>query len=267
MADVSFTLILAAFALFTTIYIAAVIVFKRYPALNLHTGLDPYKAASRITAITHSSCLLPFVAGRLLSLAPHFPYLAANTPLDCHVMSFSFAYFAQDVLHFALYEPGDMVLLLHHIICILFYTSVLHARIGGTAMLAAVLMGELTNPLQCVWYLSKLSGCQWLYERVSPLFTGCFLAVRVLVVPVWVVDIVTGYMGGWRRGELGVWYAWGWSAMSVAMMLGSWAWSWSLLNGYMKMRRKRGRVAAPAEKRAVGGDEFASVAGASSKYE
>ena len=267
MSDVSFTLILAAFVLFAFIYVASVIVFKRYPSLHLHAGLDPYKAASRITAITHSSCLLPFVAARMLSLAPHFPYLAANTPLDCHVMAFSFAYFAQDVIHFLLYEPGDTTLLLHHIVCILFYTSVLHARIGGTAMLAAVLMGELTNPLQCVWYLSKLSGCQWLYQLVSPLFTVCFLAVRVVVVPVWVVDIVLSYMAGWRRGELGVWYACGWSVMSVAMMLGSWAWSWQLLNGYLRKRQKRGRVTA-GEQRAVGGDEFVSAAGSSShKYE
>ena len=153
MPDVSFTLIVAAFTVFTAIYIVAVIAFKRFSLMNLHVGLDPYKAASRITAITHSSCLLPFVGGRLLSLYPHFPYLAANTPLDCHVMAFSFAYFAQDILHFVLVEPQDTTLLLHHIICILFYTSVLHAHVGGTAMLAAVMMGELTNPLQCVWYV------------------------------------------------------------------------------------------------------------------
>jgi len=266
MADISFTLIIAAFSLFSLIYVAAVLTFKRFPALNLHTGLDPYKAASRITAITHSSCLLPFVAGRLLSLYPHFPYLAANTALDCHVMAFSFAYFAQDILHFVLVEPNDTTLLAHHIVCITFYTSVLHAHIGGTAMLAAVLMGEVTNPLQCVWYLSKLSSCTAVYQWVSPIFTGSFLVVRVLVVPVWVVDIVRGYVEGWRRGELGGVYAVCWSAMSVAMMLGSWVWSWQLLTGYMRMRAKRGRVT-PGEKRSVGGDEFASVVGASSKYE
>ena len=266
MPDVSFTLILAAFLVFSAIYAAAVQVFKRYPALNLHKSLDPYKAASRITAITHSSCLLPFVAARMCSLFPHFPYLAANSPLDCRVMAFSFAYFAQDIVHFVLVEPHDTTLLLHHIICILFYTSVLHAHVGGVAMLAAVLMGELTNPLQCVWYLAKLSRATQLYERVSPVFTFSFLAVRVLLVPVWVVDIVRAYVGGWRRGELGAWYAVCWSAMSVAMMLGSWAWSWSLLSGYLKMRAKRGR-STPGELRAVGGDEFQSVAGASSKYE
>ena len=105
-----------------------------------------------------------------------------------------------------------------------------------------------------------------MYQWVSPLFTACFLAVRVLVVPVWVVDIVRSYMDGWRRGELGGWYAGGWSAMSVAMMVGSWVWSWQLLNGYLRMRQKRGRVT-PGEKRAVGGDEFVSVSGTSSKYE
>ena len=115
-------------------------------------------------------------------------------------------------------------------------------------------------------YLSKLSGWQACYQWVSPIFTACFLVVRVVVVPVWVVDIVSSYMDGWRRGQLGAGYAWGWSAMSVAMMLGSWAWSWQLLGGYLRMRAKRGRVT-PGEKRAVGGDEFASVVGATSKYE
>ena len=269
MSELSFSLIIVGFLGFSVLYAAAVLLFKSCPALNLHIGLSPYKAASRITALCHSSLLLPVVSYRLYSLWPHLPYLAANTGVELQLMSFSFSYFSHDLLHFLLVEPSDSVLLLHHLIAIGFYTSVIHAQQGGVAMLAALLMGEATNPLQCLWYLSKLSHSTSLYLLVSPVFTACFLLMRVIVVPLWVADIIPAYVAGWREGRLGGGYALGWSCMSVGMTVGSWLWSWQLAKGFLKVwKRKEGpdrQSAATADAQHVPG-EFAAVKGSAYKY-
>ena len=269
MSELSFSLIIVGFFGFSLLYAAAVMVFKSFPALNLHIGLSPYKAASRITALCHSSLLLPFVWSRLYSLWPHLPYLAPNAGVELQLMSFSFSYFSHDLLHFLLVEPSDSVLLLHHLIAIGFYTSVIHAQQGGVAMLAALLMGEATNPLQCLWYLSKLSNSTTLYLLVSPVFTVCFLLMRVVVVPLWVADIIPAYYAGWRDGRLGGGYALCWSLMCVGMTVGSWLWSWQLAKGFLKMwKGKDGKdrlSGGKADVQHVPG-EFAAVKGSASKY-
>ena len=265
MMELNWPLLCGSFCFFNLVYFTSVRLFRAFPQLHLSKGDAPYKAASRITALCHSTTLLPFLLYRLPSLHPqHIPFLSSPSPLDLSLLSFSLSYFTQDTLHFLLYEPTDTTLLLHHLISILFYTSILHTHLAGPAALAAIAMGELTNPLQCVWYLAKLCGSGRVYGVVSPVFTVAFVGMRVGVVPWWVWEIVRQFGEGWRRGEVGGGWAVMWSGMAVAMMLGSWVWSWQLSVGFLRWWTKRKGTAVSPLPPAT---DFASVKTPPAKFE
>jgi len=139
---------------------------------------------------------------------------------------------------------------LHHIIAEVFNVWVLYLGMGGLSTIAALAMGELTNPLQAVWFLSKEMGYFKAHYRISVVFTWSFTASRVLLVPPWVAHILYSYHS--KPNALPLPTLVGWSILPLIVMFGGFLWSHSLIRGLPRLRdrlRDRELAASTANER------------------
>lgn len=229
------------FVSFNIIYMTSYFAFKHVPSLGFSFTNQPIKAASRVTAMVHSTSLLPFVTYFVIQsinypiTTPLLNYVSPLTSFELTLLSWSASYFFQDFFHFILFERNDLFLLFHHIFSLVFFWSVYHLNVGGLAMCVAILTGESTNPLQTIWTLAKIGHHERVFDFISPIFTVTFIFMRSFVVPVWVFDIiVNGFVPAVNKGTLPVIYAIGWSFLCVAMTIGGLIWSVQLAKGFKK---------------------------------
>jgi len=114
----------------------------------------------------------------------------------------------------------------------------LSSSIGGQSMCVAQFLGEITNPLQSLWFISKIGNHLKLYNFLSTPFTICFMLIRVIVLPPIVYEIILQYYYGAAIGKLSYFNYYIWSAMCASMMVGGWIWSYKLVKGLIKFRNK-----------------------------
>jgi len=236
------------FLVFTCLYFISVVVFKKISWLSLSSSSLPFLAASRITAIVHSSLLVSFLVSRLFfsreqtSTSIHEPdYLEPLKSIDLLLFFWSSAYFIQDLLHLLVLEHGDLAMILHHLGCLLYIATVIAVGRGGLPMLLALFLGETTNPIQSIWALAKLSNRMALYRALSPIFTFVFVFVRALLVPMCVCFIIFGKKGFVRHASSNLVspsLLLFWTVIILSMMIGSLSWAYKVTRGYLRMRRK-----------------------------
>jgi hypothetical protein len=236
-------LVVAVAILLLGIYFASVSFLNSTPFLNLcceSSGKHQFRAynsASRIIGTCHFLVVVPGSAYALWNTYPWL-YSSVNSDLETFIMQISFAYFLADFYHFWFYERDDIPLLLHHMTCILFFAHVLGLGCGGQAAMVAILTGEVTNPLQSAWFLSRQAENHALTAKLSPVFTAAFTGVRIIILPVWCFDVCRGLIGGVGRGDLGPVVAAWWIFMMVCMVLGSVFWTYKILLGFKSYTKK-----------------------------
>jgi len=235
---------------FLSIYDIALRLLNKYPARGLHndpadksTKYRAHSAASRFMGIAHSSTVAPLSILCLYYAWPNWNYTGPLSYIEERTIEITFAYFMADLVHFVLYEPDDYLLLVHHAICVGFFSHVSYLHKGGLAAMVAICTGEVTNPLQSSWFLAKLSGNKKLYGQLSGFFTTAFFILRVLILPPWAYFLIRDFFAGAQRGDITFGTAYGWSGTVLFMCLASWAWSYLICAGYRKFRAKQHKEA------------------------
>ena len=54
----------------------------------------------------------------------------------------------------------------------------------------ATVVGEVTNPMQQLWLISKDVGQLEFHNKLSPVFTYFFVIVRCVLTPLWSSDVI-----------------------------------------------------------------------------
>ena len=70
---------------------------------------------------------------------------------------------------------------------------------GALTCAVATVVGEVTNPMQNVWFLAKDTGAAALHAALSPVFTYFFVFVRVVLTPLWSTHGVAATAAGAAR--------------------------------------------------------------------
>ena len=152
-----------------------------------------WPTASRFLGMTHSFFVLYYSIPYLMNHYPNYYYLNHNTDMEEFICHISMAYFIVDMYHFIKYESNDFLMFLHHIICILFISSVLYYKTSALSLLVGLAWGELTNPIMSTWYISKQLKYIKFHNFMSHIFTWTFFIVRILIIPFWIWDIYQDY--------------------------------------------------------------------------
>lgn len=78
----------------------------------------------------------------------------------------------------------------HHFACCWYASTCLWLGFGAETAAVAQVMGEMTNPMQNIWFISKDLNKMGIYAALSPIFTYWFVAVRVILTPIWSADVI-----------------------------------------------------------------------------
>ena len=77
-----------------------------------------------------------------------------------------------------------------HFACCLYAGTCLYLGIGAETAAVATVVGEVTNPMQQLWFISKDVGQLEFHGKLSPIFTYFFVIVRCVLTPIWSVDVI-----------------------------------------------------------------------------
>ena len=77
----------------------------------------------------------------------------------------------------------DYIFLLHHVLIIIVYYITLKYDYGSKLVIYTIFWGELTNPLQITWGLSRYFKYTKFEEYLFPVFSFNFIVIRTLVIP------------------------------------------------------------------------------------
>ena len=95
---------------------------------------------------------------------------------------FSASYFIYDSI-FILINKCDLMFLGHHSIILLIYYITVSNNIGAKFIMYSIFLGEITNPLQITWCISRVLKYNKLTDYIFPIFSFNFIIVRTFVIP------------------------------------------------------------------------------------
>ena len=103
---------------------------------------------------------------------------------DNHIklIYFSASYFIYDII-FILINKCDLMFLGHHSIILFIYYITLSNNIGAKFIMYSIFLGEITNPLQITWCISRVLKYNKLKDYIFPIFSFNFIIVRTFIIP------------------------------------------------------------------------------------
>jgi len=130
-------------------------------------------------------------------------------------------------------EDWPLLLTVHHVTCFAYVGACLHLGVGAQTAAVATVMGEITNPLHNLWWISKdVPGLEDLYATLSPIFTYVYCIIRCLIAPVVSADVVYFLIG--VPNAFGLEISVVFAALCVLVNAGGIMWARNLWIGYHK---------------------------------
>ncbi|GAA0159614.1 hypothetical protein LIER_16348 [Lithospermum erythrorhizon] len=118
------------------------------------------------------------------------------------VLDYSIAYFIMDILHYMLFIPSEIIFIAHHLATLyLLLTCRYVVCHGAVAILAVLILAEITSPCQNSWSLARLRkgdslGANKVYESLSPIFFTYYSMVKMVLGSILVYKIAVFFMSG-----------------------------------------------------------------------
>lgn len=165
-----------------------------------------------------------------------------NTPMQSLILEFSLAYMIFDFIYMVSFEPGDYLMLGHHILAGAYNAVALHLKFGAISAILPFFMGELSSPLFNIFNVSKSlrSSRAWaakIFPIASTLFTFAFLLCRSVIGP----PIMSWFVYHMLVNSSHIPRIWSiFMSLTVTIgMIGSQIWAFKLFRGWRKMISKR----------------------------
>jgi len=134
--------------------------------------------SNNIVSLTHA---LVTIGGSTYILYNNDEYISNS--LSIKLINFSASYFIYDCL-FMLMNNFSLVFFLHHIIILGVYYISLTYDYGYKIVILTLFWGEITNPLQITWFLSRELNYKKLEHYIFPVFSFNFIIIRTAILPI-----------------------------------------------------------------------------------
>ena len=102
--------------------------------------------------------------------------------LSIKLINVSASYFIYDCL-FMLLSKFSLMFFAHHLIILGVYYIALTYDYGYKLVILSLFWGEITNPLQITWFLSRMLNYKKLEHYIFPIFSFNFIIIRTLILP------------------------------------------------------------------------------------
>jgi hypothetical protein len=226
-------------AFFFNIFVSAVVLWR-------FIGSASHKQAPRLASFVVStvhSVICCFAAWpELAAWMPSLALDATNTEMQALIAQYCLAFMVFDLTYMIAFEPGDYLMIGHHVLAGLYNVVALRLGVGAISAILPFFMGEFATPLYNAFNVTKeLKGsrpwAQATFPWASTAFTTAFVMTRCIIAPpvmAWFVYAMFFTSPGIPRP----WAVFMGTAVSIGMA-GSQIWAWKLVKGWRKMRRQR----------------------------
>jgi hypothetical protein len=224
------------FSSFVTIYLIAYFVVFR----NWSPKFRP-EAASCAISLSHGTPAVLLATHSILADSTR-GFASPNTKAENVVLDFSISYFLTDLLHYTVFYPHDLLFIGHHLATLfVFVTCRYVASHGACAILALLILAEVTSACQNAWTLAgsrrhDVVSAAKLYGLLSPPFYTLYSIVRGFVGPYLVYEMFVFYASGAAKGLIPTWVWVSWIVVVVAAISVSILW---ISNLWVELYRER----------------------------
>ena len=142
-------------------------------------NLDPI--ISNLVSFVHAF-ITCFLSSILLLTQNQWNWDDGFTPIQKQIITFSQSYFIYDIIYMLMYSYSS-TFILHHICVLLAYYISLTYNYGSKLVFCTIFIGEITNPLQISYFISKYLKLDKINDYFLPVFSFNFLIFRNIVFP------------------------------------------------------------------------------------
>lgn len=217
-------------AMYAAIYCAGqLVLFRRWAPRQRLDG------TSCLISLFHGTPAALAAAAALLAMpAGARSFAAPNARLHDHVLDYSVAYFAMDLLHYLAFLPGDALFIAHHLATLfVFITCRYLVRHGAYALLVLLLLAEVTSLLQNAWTLAGIwrdqsPAAARAYAAICPPFYALYSIVRGVAGPLFLLKMAAFYLSGQALDVIPWWVRISWVVVVGIAITVSNLWIWNL---------------------------------------
>uniref|UniRef100_A0A7N0UWW9 TLC domain-containing protein n=1 Tax=Kalanchoe fedtschenkoi TaxID=63787 RepID=A0A7N0UWW9_KALFE len=185
-------------------------------------------ASSCFISLSHGTPAVLLSAHALLT-DPDRGFASRNTAAQNRVLDYSIAYFLMDLVHYLIFNPGDVLFIGHHLATLFVFATCRYVVYHGAyAVLVLLILAEVTSLCQNVWTLAvalkaESAKAAKVYEFLSPPFYAFYSIVRGFAGPWFVYEMARFYAAGVSENVLPRWIWVSWlvvvvSAISVSIL-------------------------------------------------
>ena len=98
------------------------------------------------------------------------------------IIHISASYFIYDCL-FMLINKFSIMFFLHHLLILAVYYITISNDYGAKLVMYTLFWGEITNPLQISWFLSRYLNYKKIEHYIFPVFSFNFILIRSIIMP------------------------------------------------------------------------------------
>ena len=134
---------------------------------------------SNIVSLTHAMFTIISTLYIILNQDLTLDYFDSEKTLIIYI---SASYFIYDIL-FMFITKFSLMFFLHHLLILSVYYITLTNDYGVKLVLYTLFWGELTNPLQISWFVSRYLNYKEIEKYIFPVFSFNFILVRSIIMP------------------------------------------------------------------------------------
>ena len=134
---------------------------------------------SNIVSLTHAMFTIISTLYIILNQDLTLDYFDSEKTLIIYI---SASYFIYDIL-FMFITKFSLMFFLHHLLILSVYYITLTNDYGVKLVMYTLFWGELTNPLQISWFVSRYLNYKEIEKYIFPVFSFNFILVRSIIMP------------------------------------------------------------------------------------
>ena len=134
---------------------------------------------SNIVSLTHAMFTIITTLYIILNQDLTLDYFDSEKTLIIYI---SASYFIYDIL-FMFITKFSLMFFLHHLLILSVYYITLTNDYGVKLVMYTLFWGELTNPLQISWFVSRYLNYKEIEKYIFPVFSFNFILVRSIIMP------------------------------------------------------------------------------------
>jgi hypothetical protein len=151
--------------------------------LLLQKKYKSFTITSNLVSLTHA--VITIIGSSYFILTENWEQDNFNNKL--WLIKISASYFIYDclfiIINILINNNKSIIFLLHHLLILSVYYIALTYDYGAKLVIFTIFWGELTNPLQITWVLSRNLKYRKIEAYIFPVFSFNFMIIRSLVMP------------------------------------------------------------------------------------